>query len=342
MKKRRIFAILLALCLVVMMAAGCSSGQETTQSASPQQSEKTTDTASPEQSESAGGEEQLTFALLPKTLSNPYFVAMQDYATAKAEELGVKIECTAPPQETDVDQQISMFESMLEKGVDGILIVPCGSKEIVASIEKANEMGVPVICLDTNAEGGEVASFIGTNNYEGGKLAGEWLGETLGEGKVGIITGTPGNNTHEDRVNGFKEGVAETAGLEIVGDALPAYSERAQGMSQAENLLAGNPDIKAIYCTNDQMALGAGEAVKAAGKQGEILVIGFDGAPEAAQGILDGMISASVAQKPGGMGEMGVQAMYDLIVEGKTLEAVVDTGCTIVSKDNAQDYLDWH
>lgn len=267
---------------------------------------------------------------------------MQEFSEKAAATLGVKIECTAPPQETDVEQQIAMFESMLEKKVDGILIVPCGSKEIASSVEKANAAGIPVICLDTNAEGGTVASFIGTNNFNGGKLAGEWIGNNIKTGKVAIITGTPGNKTHEDRVNGFKEGIGAFKDLTIVGDALPAYSERAQGMTQAETLLSAYPDLAAIYCTNDQMALGAGEAVKAAGKTGKIAIVGFDGAPEAAQGIIDGLISASVAQKPGGMGEMGVKAMYDLIVNKATLEAVVDTGCTIVNKDNAKEYLNWH
>lgn len=290
----------------------------------------------------ASADEQLTFALLPKTLTNPYFVAMQEFAQKECDKYGIKLECIAPPDETKVEEQIGMFETMLEKKVDAILIVPCGTTEIVASIEKANAAGIPVLCLDTNASGGDVLSFIGTNNYEGGKLAGEWVGKTLAKGKVSIITGTPGNKTHEDRVNGFLDGIKATPDIVVAGDVVPAYSDRAQGMSQAENLITANPDIVAIYCTNDEMAMGAGEAVKARGLSDKITVIGFDGAPSSAQGILDGIMHASVAQAPGKMAQMGVAAAYEFLKNGKAPEKTVDTGCVIVNKDNASEYLNWH
>ena len=291
---------------------------------------------------SAAEAKKLTFALLPKTLTNPYFVAMQEFAQKLCDKYGIQLECVAPPDETKIEEQIGMFETMLEKKVDVILVVPCGTTEIVASIERANAAEVPVFCLDTNASGGKITSFIGTNNFEGGKLAGQWVGKTLGAGKLSIITGTPGNKTHEDRVNGFLEGIKEFKDLTVVGEVLPAYSDRSQGMSQAENLLTANPDITVLYCTNDEMAMGAGEAVKARGLSDKITVIGFDGAPTSAQGILDGIIDASVAQAPGRMAELGVEAAYQLLTNGKAPESVVDTGCTIVTKDNAKEYLNWH
>jgi len=285
---------------------------------------------------------KLTFALLPKTLTNPYFVAMQEFAQKACDKYGIQLECVAPPDETRIEEQIAMFETMLEKKVDAILVVPCGSTEIVASVEQANAVGIPVFCLDTNASGGEIVSFIGTNNFEGGKLAGEWVGNTKGSAKVSIITGTPGNKTHEDRVNGFLEGIKGFANVSVVGEVLPAYSDRSQGMSQAENILTAYPDVTVIYCTNDEMAMGAGEAVKARGLSDKITVIGFDGAPSSAQGILDGVMHASVAQAPGRMAQLGVEAAYEFIVNGKVPEPVVDTGCTMVTIDNASEYLSWH
>jgi ribose transport system substrate-binding protein len=285
---------------------------------------------------------KLTFALLPKTLTNPYFVAMQKFAQESCDKYGIALECIAPPDETKIEEQIGMFETMLEKKVDAILIVPCGTTEIVSSIEAANKAGIPVLCLDTNASGGKITSFIGTNNYAGGKLAGEWVGSNIGSGKISIITGTPGNKTHEDRVNGFLDGIKGFADLSVAGNVTPAYSDRAQGMSQAENLITANPDIKVLYCTNDEMAMGAGEAVKARGLSDKITVIGFDGAPSSAQGIIDGIMHASVAQAPGRMAQLGVEAAYEFIVNSKTPEAEVDTGCVMVTKDNAKEYLNWH
>ncbi|HHY52438.1 MAG TPA: sugar ABC transporter substrate-binding protein [Clostridiales bacterium] len=345
---KKFTALLLVVCLSFLMAA-CNSttapaSSQSSQAPAPASSSQApappASSAAPESS--APEQKELVFALLPKTLTNPYFVAMQEFAEAEAAKLGIKLECIAPPDETKVEEQIAMFETMLEKNVDAILVVPCGTTEIVASIEKANAQGIPVLCLDTNASGGEIASFIGTNNYAGGKLAGEWVSDTIGSGKISIITGTPGNKTHEDRVNGFLDGIKGNPNLVIAGDVVPAYSDRAQGMAQAENLITANPDIKVIYCTNDEMAMGAGEAVKARGLSDQITVIGFDGAPTSAQGILDGIMDASVAQAPGRMAQMGVQVAYELLVNGVQPEAEVDTGCTIVTIENAQEYLSWH
>lgn len=287
----------------------------------------------------AHAEEKLTFALLPKTLTNEYFVAMKDKAQAACDALGVELLYDAPTEETMINEQIGMFETMMQKGVNGILVVPNGTDEIVASVEAANAAGIPVICLDTNANGGEILSFIGTNNYQGGVLAGEWVAENF-EGQVAIITGVPGNQCHTDRTQGFIDGIEGKDNIVLAGEPVPGYCERAQGMTCAENLLVAFPDLVAVYCCNDQMAMGAGEAVKAAGKN--VAVIGFDGSPDCAQGIIDGMCAASVAQAPGRMAELGVNAMYEYIVNGTQPEAIVDTGCSMVTAENAEEYLTWH
>lgn len=287
----------------------------------------------------AHAEEKLTFALLPKTLTNEYFVAMKNKAQAACDALGVELLYDAPTEETMINEQIGMFETMMQKGVNGILVVPNGTDEIVASVKAANEAGIPVICLDTNANGGEILSFIGTNNYQGGVLAGEWVAENY-EGQVAIITGVPGNQCHTDRTQGFIDGIEGKENITLAGEPVPGYCERAQGMTCAENLLVAYPDLVAIYCCNDQMAMGAGEAVKAAGKN--VAVIGFDGSPDCAQGIIDGMCAASVAQAPGRMAELGVNAMYEYIVNGTQPEAIVDTGCSMVTAENAEEYLTWH
>lgn len=196
---KRALALVLTLALCFSLAA-CGAN---TDDSNPEDTTKTEESATAEK-------KTLTFALLPKTLSNPYFVAMQQFAeeTAAAlsnDEYTVEIVASAPPTEDGINEQITMFESYLEKGVDGVLIVPCGTSEVVPTIAKANEKNIPVICLDTNAdEGADVAAFIGTNNYDGGYLAGEWTAENV-EGEVAIITGMLGNQCHTDRTNGYLE-----------------------------------------------------------------------------------------------------------------------------------------
>lgn len=333
---KRALALVLTLALCFSLAA-CGAN---TDDSNPEDATKTEESATAEK-------KTLTFALLPKTLSNPYFVAMQQFAeeTAAAlsnDEYTVEIVASAPPTEDGINEQITMFESYLEKGVDGVLIVPCGTSEVVPTIAKANEKNIPVICLDTNAdEGADVAAFIGTNNYDGGYLAGEWTAENV-EGEVAIITGMLGNQCHTDRTNGYLEGVksATDAGtVTLVGEIQPCNGDQGTAMGIAENLLTAYPDLKCIYVTNDTGALGAAAAVKAAGR--DVKVIGFDGSPDGAQSIVNGEMTDTVAQTPGVMAEEGVTALYNLIVNGTEPEDMY-TACAMVTIDNANDYLTWH
>jgi len=302
-------------------------------------------TAEPAADTAADGEvKTITIALLPKTLTNPYFVAMQEFAEAAAaelstDELKVEIVCSAPPSEDGVNEQITMFESYLEKGVDGVLIVPCGTAEVVDTIKIANEKTIPVICLDTNAdEGADVAAFIGTNNYDGGKLAGEWCAANI-DGQVAVITGTLGNQCHTDRTNGFTDGINGAANIEMVGDVQAYNGDQGTAMGIAENLLTAYPDLKCIYVTSDTGALGAAQAVAASDR--DVKVIGFDGSPAGAQSILDGGITVSIAQTPGVMAQEGVKALVEFILNG-TAPADAYTACTVVDASNAKDYLNWH
>ncbi|MDY5510750.1 sugar ABC transporter substrate-binding protein [Dysosmobacter sp.] len=333
MKKGLALLLTLALCLSLAACGGSKT-------------EETPKTEQPAQSESTGGAEKktLTIALLPKTLSNPYFVAMQKFAEETAAQLSndectVEIVCSAPPSEDGVNEQITMFESYLEKGVDGVLVVPCGTAEVVDTIKKANAKNVPVICLDTNADAGaDVAAFIGTNNYDGGFLAGEWTAKNI-NGQVAVITGTLGNQCHTDRTNGYMDGLNNASNIELVGDIQPCNGDQGTAMGIAENLLTAYPDLKCIYVTSDTGAMGAATAVQATGR--DVKVIGFDGSPNGAQSILDGGMTATVAQTPGVMAQEGVKALYELLING-TAPKDMYTPCSMVTEENANDYLDWH
>lgn len=331
MMKRKLSLILAALMCLGMTACGNGDTPPAEGNADPQ------NTAAP-------AAKTITLALLPKTLSNPYFVAMQDFAEKAAEQLStddlkVEIVTSAPPSEDGVNEQITMFESYLEKGVDGVLIVPCGTAEVVQTIQKANAKDVPVICLDTDAdEGAEVTAFIGTNNYDGGVLAGQWTAENV-NGEVAVITGTLGNQCHTDRTNGYLDGIGDAANIQLVGDVQPCNGDQGTAMSIAENLLAAYPNLQCIYVTSDTGALGAATAVQATGR--DVKVIGFDGSPNGAQSILDGGITATVAQTPGLMAEEGVKALVALLTDGTKAEDQY-TACSMVTIDNANDYLQWH
>ena len=183
-------------------------------------------------------------------------------------------------------------------------------------------------------------TFFGTDNYAGGQLAGEWVGENVDSGKCVILDGNSGNDATTKRVKGFSEVITDKyPKIEIVASDY-ANCEISKAMEVTENFLAAYPDLKVIFCANDNMAIGAGQAVAAAGLRDQIKICGFDGQPDAAQAIIDGEIDATIAQKPATMGKMVVDAI-EKYEAGETVDKEVDTGCDVVTKDNAKTYLNW-
>lgn len=266
---------------------------------------------------------------------NPFWAAVEQGAKDKAAELGVDLVVLAPPQETDVQTQISQVEDQLAKGIDGLALAPTDQNALAPIVEQAKEQGVGVVFVDTMGSN-EGVTFIGTDNKAGGRLAADHICANVEKGSdVVIIHGVITQSSHQGRVAGAVEGF-EACGAKIAAQQ-PADSDRALGQSVMENILTGNPNLKAVFATNDNMALGAVEALKSAGKLADVMVIGFDANPDAIASIQAGEMTASVAQSPANMGAFGVE--YALKVKrGETVEANVDTGTALVTKENAAEY----
>jgi ribose transport system substrate-binding protein len=253
-------------------------------------------------------------ALVVKTLNNPYFIDMQHGAEASAKELGVDLTVQAAEREVDVERQVQIIENLIQRHVAALIVSPSGSREIVAVIVKANQAGIPVIVVDTRADpaelksaGGQIAMFIGSDNYEGGRMAGQFMAERMkGQAKVAVLEGIPGHETGDARLRGFRAALAGFPGMQIVASQ-PANWERDQGYNVFQNLLQAHPDITGLFACSDLMALGAVEAIAAAGKTGTITVVGFDAQDEARQAIKKGVMAGTVAQNPGKMGAAGVE-----------------------------------
>ncbi len=254
-----------------------------------------------------------TIALVVKTLNNPFFIDMQAGAEAETKRLGVNLLVQAAEREIDVERQMQIVENLIERHVDALCIAPSGSREIVPVIVKANRAGIPVLIIDTRADekalaaaGGRIAAFIGSDNYDGGRIAGAFVAERLGgSGAVAVLEGIPGHETGDARLRGFREAIAAAPGIHIVASQ-PANWERDQGFNVCQNILQAHPDVKALFACSDLMALGAVEAIAAAHRTGQILVVGFDALPEARAAIKQGTMAATVAQFPQKMGELAV------------------------------------
>jgi ribose transport system substrate-binding protein len=276
-----------------------------------------------------------------KTANNPFFIDMQKGAEDAAKKLGVQLIVQAAEREVDVEKQMQIIENLIQTKVAALCVTPSGSREIVPAIEKANRAGIPVVIVDTRVDAkamsessGKVASFIGSDNYEGGKLAGEFIAKKLGgKGKVAVLEGIPGHETGDSRLKGFREALKATPEIEIVASQTANW-ERDQGFNVFQNILQSHPDVQAVFACSDLMALGAVEAIAAAKKTGQITVIGFDASDEARKAVLSGTMDATVAQSPAEMGALAVENAYHLI-KGEPVKDELVVPIKLITKENA-------
>ncbi|CDP53737.1 Ribose ABC transport system, periplasmic ribose-b inding protein RbsB [Devosia sp. DBB001] len=266
---------------------------------------------------------------------NPFWAAVEKGAKDKGAELGVDVVVVAPPAESDVQAQITQIEDLIAQKVSGIALAPTDPNALAPVVDAAKAAGIPVVFVDTKGVN-EGVTFIGTDNAVGAALAADFMCKNLPQGsEVAILQGLISQSTGQARAEGSKKGL-EACGLKVVAEQTAEW-DRAKGQSVMENILTGNPNIKGVFASNDNMALGAVEALKAAAKLKDVMVVGFDANPDAAASILAGEMTASIAQAPGNIGGFGVQALVDLKA-GKTIEPVIDTGTVLVTKDNADKY----
>lgn len=259
-------------------------------------------------------------ALVLKTLNNSFFIDMEAGAREAASRLGVDLVVQAAEREIDVEKQMQIVENLIQTRVAALCITPSGSREIIPAIEKANRAGIPVVIVDTRVDpaaaaqaGVAIASFVGSDNREGGRLAGEHLVEiTGGSARVAVLEGIPGHETADSRLQGFQEALAAAPGVTVVASQ-PANWERDLGFNVFQNILQANPDVDAVFAANDMMALGAVEAIAAAERTGQIRVIGFDAVADAREAIEAGTMTASVAQLPVEMGRRAVETAVAIL-----------------------------
>ena len=291
--------------------------------------------------QTSGGGGAPRIALVMKTANNPFFVEMQKGAEAEAKKLGVNLIVQAAEREVDVEKQMQIVENLIQTKVAALCVTPSGSREIVPAIDKANRAGIPVLVIDTRVDAkalsesqGKIATFIGSDNYEGGKLAGEFIAKQLsGKGKVAVLEGIPGHETGDSRLRGFREAIKSTPGIEIVASQTANW-ERDQGFNVFQNILQSHPEVQAVFACSDLMALGAVEAIAAAKKSGQITVVGFDASDEAREAIQKGSMKATVAQSPATMGALAVENAYRLL-KGEQIKNEIVVPIKLVTKENA-------
>jgi ribose transport system substrate-binding protein len=250
-----------------------------------------------------------TVGLSVLTLTNPFFKVIGDTMTDEGKKHGYDV--TVVSGEFDAPTQANQVKDFIVQGVSAIVLTPCDSKSIGPAIKEANEAGIPVFTADIKslAPDAEVVSHIATDNYQGGKLAGDAMVEALGEagGKVAILDFKPVESC-QLRVKGFKEVIAKHPKIKIVTE-LPGEGKKDAGYRAAEDALQRFSDLAGIFAINDPSALGARAALEKAGKADQVKLIGFDGQPEGKQAIKDGKIYADPIQFPDRIGRQTMETI---------------------------------
>lgn len=285
---------------------------------------------------------ETTYGVLMKTLSNPFWGAMELGVKEGAAAAGVTYVLQAVESDQAAEPQLNTCNAMLESPMDAFITAAINSTILLPCLKRANEMGIPVVDLDGNLDhkiaadaGVDIAFTIGSDNVAAGAQGAEYLVSILGadaKGPVLVIEGLSGNITGQKRASGFAEKLAELApGLEVVA-SLPGDWDRGKAANITNDILTAHPDLVGIFAANDGMALGAVETVFAAGKQDQVTVIGVDGNSDAVKSIKEGRLDASVAQLPYLVGKQAVE-MVTKVKAGEAVEKFVYVPTMVLTKD---------
>ncbi|MDF1522978.1 MAG: D-ribose ABC transporter substrate-binding protein [Trueperaceae bacterium] len=275
-----------------------------------------------------------TIGLSVSTLNNPFFVTLRDGAQAMADQFGFELLVT--DAQDSVSTQISDIEDLIQRGVQVLIVNPTDSDAVVPAVLAANAAGVPVIAVDRGVgAAAQLAYYIVSDNVAGGAAAGEYICERIGgTGSVVELEGIPGVSATRERGQGFNEAIAASCPDVTVVARQTANFNRSEGLTVMENILTAQPEIDAVFAHNDEMALGALQAVEASGR--DILVVGFDATDDAVQAVNDCRMGATVAQLPAQLGAQAVEAAQTILTDGApasvvnvavALELVINPDC---------------
>ena len=312
---KKIFALILAVAMVACMFAGCSKDNNKT--------------------------DAKEILVIVKNSTAPFWISVMDGAKAAGAELGYTVTCKTPVDTAEGsgnEQQSKLCEEAIVSGVSCVVLAPVDSEAIVPATKKINEAGIPIVNLNTKiSDDTQYKTFCGLENINQGYNTAKAMFELMnGEGKIFIIEGSTGAQTSIDRVKGFEKALAEYPNIEVVAQQSANYS-RADALNVVQNLLQAHPDVNAILCCNDEMALGSAEAIDAANLTGTIKVAGQDANDDAVAALKEGKITVTSYGNPYMQGYTAVKAAVD-VLEGKKVDAFYEVETVVVTKENADTF----
>lgn len=287
-----------------------------------------------------GGGQQITLAVIPKGTTHEFWKAVHAGAVKASKELGVSVVWKGPLKEDDLKAQIDVVQTFVAQGVSGIVLAPLNDKALASPVKAAVEAKIPVVVFDSDLQGQAHASFVATDNVAAGRMAGEHLASLLGDkGKVVLLRYQEGSASTANREKGFLEAIQKHPGIQVVSENQYGGATTESAFAASENVLAaqkaGEGGVDGIFCPNESTTFGMLLALRKAELAGKVKFVGFDSSEKLVQGVRDGHIHGLVLQDPFKIGYLAVKTMVSHL-KGEKVEARIDTGAKLVTRDNLE------
>jgi ribose transport system substrate-binding protein len=286
-------------------------------------------------SKNSAEKKALKIAVIPKGMTHEFWNAIHAGAVKASRELGAEILWKGPQKEDDREGQITVVEDFINRGVDGIVLAPLDDRALVRPVQEAKKGKIPVVIIDSPLEGYDYISYIATDNYRGGVLAGEYLGKILnGRGKIFLIRCHEGAESSTLREKGFYEIIQKLyPSVAFLAKDLYGGVTTESAYQLLENLLNKFPEVEGIFCPNESTTFGTLRALEDRGMAGRLKLVGFDSSKKLVDGLRQGAIQGLILQNPFNMGYLGVKTIVAYLC-GQKIQEQIDTGETLVTHDN--------
>jgi ribose transport system substrate-binding protein len=286
----------------------------------------------------------LNIAVVPKGTTHEFWKSIQAGAMKARMELAEKgiranVLWKGPLKEDDRDQQIQVVENFMVRRVNGIVLAPLDSKALIRPVQNAQKAGVPVVIIDSGLESDDYVSFVATDNYKGGQMAGEHLAKLLGgKGRVILLRYAVGSASTEAREKGFLEALGNHPDIRLISSDQYAGPTRETSYQASQNLLNRfGREVDGIFCPNENSTIGMTMALRDIGRAGgQVKMVGFDAGSQSVADMKSGDVQGLIVQNPLFMGYQGVMTMVEHL-QGKKVEKRIDTGVVLVTKENMDE-----
>lgn len=343
--KRKVLSVLLTVTMVAtMMLAGCggtnsntTESNDTPETDTTTQEDATDETQTADESSDTASSEKITIGYSVKTLSDTYMQFLKSGIDARVAELGT-IDLQVADAQMDLNTQLSQAEDFISKGVDVLLFCPQDADACTPIVEAAIAANIPIVEVCTNTNDGLYDAFVGSNDVDAGEMLGNFVMEKLPDGgNVLIMEGIMGQSSQIYRYEGLQNTILADSKYNLL-ECKTANWQRDEAMAQVEDWLVKYPEIDAIICENDDMAMGALEACEAANRKDDIIIIGVDGNQDNIQAVLDGRLEASILQNGPEQGSTAIDICVKL-AKGESVDKEYMIPFKLILKDNAAEYL---